>query len=179
VQSRLLTLQREETDSFNLIVYQVARELRPDRPEAIVRGPATIEQLMAIAASTPERLAGICNDCAATVGRLKATGRGGSRHGADLADRLVIEALGHYFEWLTNRRPTLSFKEELAVRWRDRYHGPFFLLCRSVFAALGKTISSRQVFDLLRSIDIPRWKLPAERRRPPWNRELRKAQSPH
>jgi hypothetical protein len=178
VLNRLSALQRNTSDSVNLITYQVARELRPDRPEAIVRDAVTDERLMAIAASAPEHLAGICDDCAAAVATFKTTGRGGYRHEAELAARFVIEALGHYFESLTKRRPTVLFKDDLKIRSRDRYYGQFFLFCRAVFAALGKTVSSRQVFDLLNSIDIPHWKAP-ESLRQAWDPQKRKKESPH
>jgi hypothetical protein len=168
-----LVLERNKVDSLNLIRYRIALELNPDRPEAIVRDKTTDERLMAIAASNPGHLAEVCDACVAIIGPLKSSGRGGFRHEAELADRFVIEALGHYFERLTGRRPTLSFKEVGAARPRDRYHGLFFQLCRTVFAALGKTVSSRQVFDLLRSIDVPNWKTPEKLRRPPWNPSLR------
>jgi hypothetical protein len=179
VVSRLRVLRREKSDSYTLIIFEIARELRPDRPEAMLHDAATDERLMTIAASTPTRLAEICNDRASVLAALKSTGRGGSRHGPDLADRFVVESLGHYFEWLTSRRPTVPFKGAGGAGPRDYYYGPFFLLCNAVFADLGQSVSSRQVFDLLRSIDIANWKTPEELRRPPWNSNLRKKQLPH
>jgi hypothetical protein len=92
--NRLLAHRRETSDTFNLLIFQIARELRPDRPEAVVRDPVTDERLMAIAASAPGHLAEICDGCASVVTTLKSTGRGGRRHEAELADRLVVSLLG-------------------------------------------------------------------------------------
>lgn len=176
---RLSALRRDKAASYNLLIYEVARELRPGRPEAMLHDAATDQRLLEIAVSEANYLAEICEARASILRPLVSMGRGGDRRQEDLADRLVVESLGHYFEWLTKGRPTVPYRGFGGDGPKDWYYGPFFLLCRTVFAALGRTVSSRQVFDLLSSIDIPRWKIPEKLRRAPWNPNLRKKKLRH
>ena len=182
VVKRVLDLMHSDRDSFHLIRYSVARELRPDRPEAVVSDPDTTSKVEEIAETDPSHLGAICDELAARIAIHKGTGRGGARRQDDLRDRFVLESLGYYFEWLTGRRPAATFRGtplrgEDDVRSKDRYDGPFIRLCQAVLGALGAEVSSRQVADLLRSLDVPGWETP-ERFRVPWDPKKRRKQSP-
>lgn len=161
---RLGRLRDEDTDVFHLLAYAAAKAIDPKRPQ-LVEKDAAWARLDEIACRNPGWVA---DQCAALISPLKEqlkAGRGGSRHQRHLENRFVVESLGHYWEWLTGKRPGVTFIDSGAAA-RDRYTGPFIELCRTVLAHFGPTPSGRQVFKLLQTLEVDYWRPAAPRR--PW-----------
>ena len=159
---RLSELSRHDATAFHLLRFRFARQICPSDPTSILAMDDTSRTFFAFAGEQPSELAAFCDDAIAVLRPLKGTGRGGSRRVPATDTRFIIEQLGLYYEWLTGNPPGATFDPE-SNRSTEAYTGPFIELCREVFNLFGRSMNGRQVFEVLRSVDIQHW---IERREP-------------
>jgi hypothetical protein len=146
-----------DADFFGPVLYEFAAMLYAEENERIaaIQDGIVCARLLDCAEKNPGLIADLCKKAiGALTPRVSDPGRrGGARNYPNRQTRAVIESLGLFFEFLTGRRPAYTYQAAT-----DKFAGAFIELCQIVLTYFGMEKSGKQVFRVLKTIDIERWR---------------------
>jgi hypothetical protein len=143
-------VRRRGSDSYWLLLFQVARDLSPQAPARAARDDRTVDHLRELAAGRPEVVAEMIESALRGVRPLVTPGRGGDRNRGGLTDKDLVFELGVIFRAAAGR-PRGITGDAYAVG-DARYAGPFVKFVQIVTGALGRKMSARKVYRLHRRL---------------------------